>query len=326
MKHSRRRFLHIAASTVVMPAGSRVAAAQTYPSRPITMIVPAAAGGTTDVVGRMFAERMRGSLGQPVIVENIGGADGSLGAGRAARAIPDGYTIELGFLSNHVLTGILYSLPYDPLTSFAPVAPLVKTPLVLLGRKTLPATDLKQLVVWLKANQDTASAGVVTVGIRLLSLLFRNETGTQFTLVPYRGLAPARQDLVAGQIDLMFDTSDAMALARAGSVKVYAVVGDTRLALAPDIPTFAEMNLPAVSYSTWYGLFAPKGTPKDVVDRLHNAAVEAMADPAVRKRIIGLGLEAFPRDQQTPEVLGKLVTDGAAKWWPIMKAAGIKAE
>jgi tripartite-type tricarboxylate transporter receptor subunit TctC len=289
------------------------------------MVVSAAAGGPMDVMGRLIAERMKGSLGQPIIIENVTGADGSIGVGRAARAKPDGDTISIGNMSTHVLNGAWYSLQYDVLNAFAPISPLVTTPLVLIARKTIPAKDLRELIAWLKANPG-ASVGVPSVTFRLISAFFQKETGTQFTLVPYRGSAPARQDLVAGQIDLLFDQPDALALVRAGSIKAYAVTSDARVTLAPGIPTFAEIGLPALSWSGWYGFFAPRGTPKDVIDKLNAATEDALADPAVRSRLADLGLGLFPTEQQTPDALGALVKAAAEKWWPLIKEFGIKAE
>ena len=326
MKLPRRQFLHLAGGAIAAPAFLQIAIAQTYPTRPITMIVSAAAGGPTDLVGRLLAERMKASLGQPIIIENVGGADGSIGAGRAARARPDGYTIDVGFLGNHVLNGAFYSLPYDVLNDFAPISPLVTGPIFLFARKTMPAKDLNELLAWLKANPDKASMGVAALGPRLVTAFFQKETGTHFALVPYRGSAPAVQDLMAGQIDLLIGTVDQLPLMRAGSIKAYAVTSETRLALAPDIPTFAEVGLPALSYSAWFGLFAPRGTPTDIIGKLNSAAVEALADPGVRSRIVELGEEIFPREQQTPEALGAFVKAGAEKWWPIIKEFGIKVE
>ena len=325
MELPRRRFLHLATGAVAFPAVSQIAWAQTYPTRPITMIVPFPAGGPTDAVGRVVAERMRRLLGQTVIIENVSGADGNIGVGRAARATPDGYTIVLGNTSTHVLNGAFYSLSYDVLNDFAPISPLVTGPVVLFARKTMPAKDLKELIAWLKANPNKASAGVTAVFSRLLAAFFQKETGTQFTLVPYRGGAPARQDLVGGQIDLLFDQSDGLSLVRAGSVKAYVVTSDMRLLTAPDVPTFAEMGLPALSFSQWFGLSAPKDTPRDIIGTLNVAAVEALADPVVRLRLAELDQEIFPR-KQTPEALGALVKADAEKWWPIMKELGIKAE
>jgi tripartite-type tricarboxylate transporter receptor subunit TctC len=225
-----------------------------------------------------------------------------------------------------VLNGALHSLQYDLLNDFAPVSPLVAGSLVLVARKTLPAKDLNDLIAWLKANPNKASAGITSGNVHLLTALFQKETATRVALVPYRGGTPGMQDLVAGQIDLLFVAPFQLSLVRAGSIKAYAVTSDTRLALAPDIPTFGEMGLPALSYSGWYGLFAPKGTPLEIVGRLNAAAVEALSEPAVRARVTEFGGEIFPRDQQTPESLGAMQRADAAKWWPIIKEFGIKAE
>jgi tripartite-type tricarboxylate transporter receptor subunit TctC len=277
-------------------------------------------------MGRLLAERMRRSLGQPIILENISGADGSIGTGRAARARADGYTIVTGFVGTHVMNGALYSLPYDVLNDFAPISPLTASSVLLFGRKTFPAKDVNELTAWLKANPNEASAGVFTAGGRLLNLSFQRETGVRFGLVPYRGAGPAMQDLVAGQIDLLFGPLDGLPLVQAGSIKAYAVTSDTRLALAPDIPTFAEMGLPALSYSNWYGLFAPRGTPNAIVSQLRAATAEALADPAVRSRLADIGQEIFPPERQNPAALGALQKADAEKWWPLFKEFRIKAE
>jgi len=327
MKSQRRKFLQFAGAAAIALSFPRVATAQTYPVRPVTMIVPFPPGGNADVIGRVLAERMRVSLGQPIIVENVGGANGSIGVGRVARARPDGYTIDLGFLGGHVQNGALYSLPYDVLNDFEPITPLVEIPYVIFARKTMPANDLRELIAWLKANPDKASAATVTVGEQLTVQLFQRETGTHFVLVPYRGTAPAMQDLVAGQIDLTFDLPTQLPLVRAGSIKAYAVTSDTRLTTASNIPTVGEMGLPALSSSsTWLGFFAPRGTPGDIIAKLNASAVEALADPAVQTRFVALGLEIFPREQQTSEALGALVKADAEKWWPIIKDSGIKLE
>jgi len=320
----RRQFLHLAAGTAALPAVSRFAWAQAYPTRPITMIVPSLPGSPSDAVARVVAERMRRSLGQPIIIENVSGAGGSIGTGRVARARADGYTIDLGVLSTHVLNGAFYSLPYDVLNDFHPISLLGTTAAIFYARNTMPAKDLRELINWLRANPNKASAGIAIVSYHLLTAFFQKETTTQFTFVPYRG--GAMQDLLAGRIDLLFSTPDALPLVRAGSIKAYAVASDTRFALAPDIPTFREMGLPTVSYSAWYGLFAPKGTPKDIIGTLNAAVVEALADQAVQSRLADLGVEAFPRDQQTPQALGARVTADAEKWWPLIKEFGIKAE
>jgi len=284
----RRQFLRLAAGAATLPAVSH-ASAQSYPARPITMIVSFAAGGPTDVIGRVLAARMRESLGQPIIIENVSGADGSIGTGRAARARPDGYTIDLGLGTTHVMNGAVYSLSYNVLNDFEPVSPAVTTAMVLFAKKTMPATELKELIAWLKANPNKASAAFTAVISHLLTEFFKKETGTQITLVPYRGTNPAMQDLVAGQIDLCFNPTDALPLMRAGSIKAYAVTSDRRLATAPEVPTFREMGLPALSLSEWWGLFAPKGTPKDVIGKLNAAVVEALADPAVQSRLAEIG-------------------------------------
>jgi tripartite-type tricarboxylate transporter receptor subunit TctC len=326
MKLARRKFLHLAACAATLPAVSRVAKAQTYPSRPITMIVPAPAGGLTDVVGRVAAERMVKSLGQPVVIENVTGADGSIGVGRAARARPDGYTIDIGNNGTHIFNGVLYSLRYDVLNDFAPIAPLSAISNGFFARQTLPANDLNEVINWLKANPEKASLGAVTASHRLIASFFKKETGTRFAIVPYRGVAPAVQDLLAGQIDLLFGSPDQLPLMRAGGIKAYAVTSDTRWALAPDIPTFAEMGLPALLLTAWYALFAPKSTPRSIIDRLNAAAVEALADPAVRFRLAQVGMTIFPRERQTAQALAAMQKTDADKWWPIIKEFAIKAE
>jgi tripartite-type tricarboxylate transporter receptor subunit TctC len=308
-----------------LPALSRNADAQSYPSRPITMIVSADAGSNGGSVGRIIAERMREKLGQPIIIEYMGGADGSIGAGRAARAKPDGYTIDIGSNGNHVLNGAFYSLNYDPLNDFAPISPLNTGPFLLYAKKTVPARDLTELIAWLKSNPKV-SAGSTAVGIRLVTTVFQRETGTRQAVVPYRSTATEYQDLMGGQIDIAFNGPDGLPLVRAGSLKAYAATSNTRLTVAPDIPTFAELGFPMVSWSAWYGLFAPKGTPKDIIGKLNEAAVAALADPAVRSRLADLGREPFPPEQQTPEALGALVKADAEKWWPVIKELRIKAE
>jgi tripartite-type tricarboxylate transporter receptor subunit TctC len=324
---TRRHFLTASAAGGFAFASAPVARAQAYPSRPITMVVPFPAGGPTDATARVLAEQMRGSLGQPVIIENVSGADGSIGTGRVAGARPDGYTIELGTTSTHMMNGAVYSLPYDVVNDFAPISPLVALPIVLFARKTMPAKDVNELIAWLKANPNGASAGIATSGVRLQTAFFQKQTGTQLTFVPYRGAAPAIQNLVGGQIDLLFSQPDVLPLVRAGSIKAYAVASDTRLALAPDVPTFGEAGLP-LSFSGlgWSGLFAPKGTPREIIDRLNAATALALADPLVRSRLADLGFEIFPREQQTPEALGAFQKAQINKWWPLIREFGIGAE
>jgi tripartite-type tricarboxylate transporter receptor subunit TctC len=326
VQHPRRRVLSLAAGAAALPTVSRISWAQAYPTRPITVIVPVAAGGPSDVVARVVAERMRGSLGQSVIIENVTGADGTIGTGRAARARPDGYTIDLGTGGTHVLNGALYSLQYDVVNDFLPIAPLAMNRLVLFARKTNPAKDLHEFIAWLKVNPNKASAALGGPFLHAVTALFAKKTGTQFTFVPYRGTAPAVQDLVAGQIDFYFGALDSLSLMRAGSIKAYAITSETRLTLAPDIPTFAEMGLPELSYFNWAGLFAPRGTPRDIITKLNAAAVEALTNAAVRSRVVDLGYEVFPRERQTPEALGALQRSDVDKWWPLIKELGVKPD
>jgi tripartite-type tricarboxylate transporter receptor subunit TctC len=326
---TRRHFL-TASVACFECASAAIAQAQyqSYPTRPVTMIVPLGAGSVSDLVARVVADRMAKSLGQPIIIENVSGADGSIGTGRSARATPNGYTILYGFASAMVLNAAFYSLPYDVLKDFAPISPVTRYSWVLFARKTMPANDLHELIVWLKANPNKASSGISTAGYRLLNLAFQKETGTRYTLVPYRGTPPMVQDLLAGNIDLWFGSADQLPLVRAGSIKAYAVTGEMRLAAAPDIPTFDEMGLPAggVDTPSWHGLFAPGGTPKEVISKLNAAVVDALADPAVQSRLADISYQIFPREQQTPAALAALQKSEIEKWWPIIKAAGIKAE
>jgi tripartite-type tricarboxylate transporter receptor subunit TctC len=328
IKPSRRKFLNLAAGALALPVVSRVAKAQTYPTRPITMIVPLAAGGGLDATGRVLADRMRRSLGQPVIIENVTGGDGNIATARAARARPDGYTIEIGNLSTHALNGAFYSLSYDVLKDFVPISPIVTFSGVYYARKTLPAKDLQELIAWLKANPTKASSGIYSGGSRLISEHFQKETGTQFTLVPYRGLAPVLQDMAAGQIDICLSGLPAfLPLVRAGSIKAYAVTSERRLAAAPEIPTVGELGLPRLSYPPfWFGLFAPKDTPKDIISKLNAAVVDALTDAATRSRLVDLGEEIIPDDQRTPEALHALQEAVIKKWRPLIREFGIKAE
>lgn len=326
MKFERRQFLHLAAGAVSLPAVTRIAGAQTYPTRPITVIVAFAAGGPVDTMARILAERMRRSLGQAVIIENVSGADGSIGTARVARAKADGYTIEMGLSGTHALNAGFYSLQYDVLSDFSPISPIATGPYVLFAKKSMPAADITELIASLKTKPGSVTAGIATSTSHLLTAFFEKLTGTRLTLVPYRGGAPAMQDLVAGQIDLYFYPTDGLSFMRAESVKAYGVTSSTRLAQAPQLPTFAEMGLPALSYLSWWGLFAPKGTPTKVVGRLNAAAVDALADPTVRSRLSEFGYEVVPREQQRPEALTALQKVDAEKWWPIIKELGIKAQ
>jgi tripartite-type tricarboxylate transporter receptor subunit TctC len=291
--------------------------------------VPFAAGGGTDTLARIIAQRERGSLSQPIIIENVAGATGTIGVGRVVRAAGDGYTLSIGTLSTHVLSGALYALPYDLLKDLTPVAYLATEPSLIVAKKTMPAKDLKELIAWLKANPDKASQGTAGVGntAHVAGLLFQKETGTRFQVVPYRGSAPAMQDLIAGQIDIMIDAaSNTVAQVRAGSIKAYAVADKTRLTAAPEIPTVDEAGLPGFYSSIWFGLWAPARTPKEIIAKLNTAVVDALADPTVRARIGALGQDIPPREQQTPEALGAFHKAEIEKWWPIIKSANIRGE
>jgi len=293
------------------------------------MIVPFPAGGPSDTLARVLSEHMRGSLGQPIVIENVAGASGSIGVGRVARAAPDGYTLTLGNWPTHVINGAVYALPYDLRTDFEPVSLIANNPQLIVAKKAMPAQNLGEFIGWLRANPDKASKGTSGVGsaIHVAGVFLQKETGTRFQFVPYRGGAPAMQDLAAGQIDFMIDlAANALPHVRAGSIKAYAVTDKRRLPSAPEIPTVDEAGVPGLHVSTWFGLWGTKGTPKTVVTKLNAALVEALADPAVRKRFADLGQEMFPREQQTPQALAAFHKAEIEKWWPIIKAAGIKAE
>jgi tripartite-type tricarboxylate transporter receptor subunit TctC len=305
------------------------ATAQTYPSRPITMVLPFAAGGPTDTLARILAERMRTSLGQPVIVENVAGAAGTVSIGRVVRSAPDGYTLSLGPWNSHVLTGALYSLPFDLQKDLQPVSLIANNPSVIVSKTAAPAKNLMELIAWIKANPDKLSAGTSGVGAatHVAGVLLQRLTDTRFQFVPYRGAGPAVQDLVAGQIDLMIDQiSNVLGQVRAGRIRGYAVTSKTRALVAPELPTVDEAGLPDFHISVWHGIWVPKNTPKDAVAKLNGAVVEALADANVRARFVDIGQEIYPLDQQTPNALAALQKAEVEKWWPIIKAAGIKGE
>jgi len=303
-------------------------AQQPYPSRPVTLIVPFGAGGPVDTLARTLSDVMRQSLGQPVVIENVTGASGTIGVARAVRAAPDGYTVSIGNWPSHIVNGAIYALPYDIERDFEPVARLPANPYVIVARKDLPATDLKELVAWLKSNKATEGTAGPGSGQHVSGIYFQNVTGAHFQFVPYRaGSSEIMRDLVAGHIDLSFDQAiTALPHVRNGSVKAYAVTSSNRLAAAPDIPTVDEAGAPGVYISTWYGLWVPKGTPPDAVRRLTAAAMDALADPAVRARLTGLGQEIPPPEQQTAQALAAHQRAEIEKWWPLIKAANIKAE
>ena len=313
---------------IALIAFSADAHAEDFPSRAIDLIVPAAAGGPTDALARILAERMRASIGQPIVVENVPGAAGSTGVGHVARATPDGYTIVIGLSSTHVVNAAIYTLPYDVVNDFAPIALIANSPHLIVSKNTVPANDLRELTAWLKANPGKALAGTAGIGSppHIAAIFFQNLTGTTFQFVPYRGAAPAIQDLLAGQIDLFFPQAFALQFVLAGKIKAYAVMAPTRLRAAPDIPTADEAGAPGLYVSTWYGLWAPNGTPKDVITKLNAAVVEALADPTVRKRLADQQLDIFSREMQTPEALGRFQKAEIKKWGPIIKALKIKTE
>jgi tripartite-type tricarboxylate transporter receptor subunit TctC len=324
----RREFLRLAAGAGVLPAITDLARAEAYPIRPITMVVPYAAGGPGDTVARVLAERMKAALGQPIVIENVTGANGSIAVGRVARAAPDGYTLSLGLWNTHVSNAALYVLPYDVLNDFDPIALVASFSSMLVARKTMPAHDLKELIAWLKANPNKASQGSPGVGSmgHVGGVYFQNATSTRIQHVPYRGSAPAMQDLVAGQIDMMVDAPvTILPQLRAGTIKAFAVLAKSRLAQAPDIPTSDEAGLPGFYVSNWFGLWAPRGTAKDAIGKLNAAVVATLSDPVARQTFADLGFEV-PHGQQTPEALGALQRAEIEKWWPIIKAANIRGD
>jgi tripartite-type tricarboxylate transporter receptor subunit TctC len=319
--------LAFAFAITVAAAGS--AAAQTYPSHAITLVVPYPAGGVTDALARLYADRMKATLGQAVIVENVGGAGGSIGVGRVARATPDGYTIVMGNVESNVLDGAAMTLPYDGLNDFEPIALLPAYPFMIVSKNAVPAKNLSELIAWLKGNFDNISQGTVGAGTmqHLCGLSIQNRIGAHWQFVPYRGGAPAMQDMLAGQIDIMCTASGSFLPAvRSGQIRAYAVTAKARMEAAPEIPTVDEAGLPGLYASVWNALWAPKGTPRSVIATLNQAAVEAGADPVLRKRLIEMGLDLPPPEQTSPEALHAYQQAEVDKWWPIVKAAGIKVE
>jgi tripartite-type tricarboxylate transporter receptor subunit TctC len=321
--------LRIVAGCVLLWGGIAAAPAQVYPSRPITMVVPFAAGGPVDTVARILSEPMRATLGQSIIVENVTGAAGSIGVGRVARAAPDGYTLSIGHWSTHVVNGAIYPLPYDLLRDLEPIVLLPSNPMIVVSKSAVPAKNLNEFVGWIKANEGKVSAGTAGAGsaTHVAGVYFQNVTGTRFQFVPYRGTGPALQDLVAGQIDFIVDqASNSLQHVRDGKIRAYAVTASARLPSAPDIPTVAEAGLPSLDISVWYGLWAPKGTPKEIIAKLNAAAVQALSEPAVRQRFAELGLDMPPRDRLTPEALAAYQKAEIEKWWPVIRGANIKTE
>ena len=323
------KLLKFAAMAAAMLAGIVSAAAQNFPTKPITIIVPFAAGGPTDLLARTLGDRMRQSLGQTVLVENVTGAGGTLGVTRAVRAAPDGYTMSIGHLGTHVVNGAIYPLTFDLINDFAPVGLIGANPMMVVSKNAIPAKNLKELIAWMKANDGKVATGTAGVGSgsHFSGVYFQQLTGVKLQFVPYRGTGPALQDLVAGQIDVIVDqASNSLPQVQAGRIRAYAVTANKRSPAAKDIPTVDEAGLPGFYISLWSGLWVPKGTPKDVVAKLNAAVVDALADPAVQKRYAEVGLELPPRAQQTPEALAAHQQAEVKKWWPMIKAAGVKAK
>ena len=329
MRLERRKFLHMTAAALTAAAWPRGAGAADYPTRTISIVVPFAAGGATDVLARVIAESVGKSLGQTIIVENVTGAAGSIGVARVARAPGDGYTLSIGTLTSHVLTGGLYKLDFDALTDLIPIAELAYEPLMICVKNALPARNLQELIAWLKANPGKASVGIPGAGStgNLAGIAFQNITGTTFQFVPYRGDAPAVQDMMAGQIDMMIEpSSNFTAQVQAGTIRAIAVTAKTRLFNLPDVPTTDEAGLPGYYASIWFGMWAPKNTPKDVIAKLNTAVVTALADDNVKSRLNKLGQQVSTRDLQDPGAFATFQKSEADKWWPIIKAANIKVD
>jgi tripartite-type tricarboxylate transporter receptor subunit TctC len=322
-----RRAILAAFVAILAFAGS--ARADNYPSRPITIIVPFSAGGPSDAMMRIMAERMKLTLGETVLIENVTGAGGTLGVGRMVRSPPDGYTIGFGHLGTNVVSGAIYKLGYDLVTDLEPVVLLPSNPMIIVSKNAVPAKSLNELLAWLRARPTPATAGTAGAGSgsHIAALYFENVSGIKLQYVPYRGTAPAMNDLIAGQIDLIVDqTSNSINQVRAGTIRAYAITDSKRVESAPDIPTTDEAGLSGFHMTLWSGLWVPKDTPKDIVTKLNAAAVEALNDPGVRKQLENLGLQMPAKDQLTPEALGAWQKAEIAKWWPMIKAANVKVE
>jgi tripartite-type tricarboxylate transporter receptor subunit TctC len=315
----------LVALAALAPAGAQ---AETYPSRPITMMVGFPPGGPTDTLARILADGMKSTLGQTIVIETVSGASGTIATGRVVHANPDGYTIGIGNWTSHVGSPAIYPLDYDAMKDLQPIALLAASPLWILGKSALPPTTVAELITWLKGRSDPSTFGTVGAGSagHLCGLFFAQKTGAHFQFVPYRGAAPAMQDLLGGQIDLTcLEGSATLANVEAGKFKAYAVMSEKRWPKSPSTPTMIESGVPGLSLSFWHGLWTTKGTPKDVVDRLDTAVKTAFADPAVRGKLEGIGQVIFPAEQQNPTALAAFHKAEVDKWWPIIKAAGIKA-
>jgi tripartite-type tricarboxylate transporter receptor subunit TctC len=319
----------VLAGLVALVAFIATARADKFPSHPITIVVPFSAGGPSDAMTRILAERMQRTLGETILIENVTGAGGSLGVGRVVRSAPDGYTIGFGHLGTHVANGAIYKLGYDLVTDLEPVVLLPSNPMIIVSKTAIPAKSLSELLVWLKARPTPPTAGTAGAGSgsHIAGLYFENVTGIKLQYVPYRGTAPALNDLVAGQIDLIVDqTSNSISQVRASTIRAYAVTDDKRVESAPDIPTTDEAGLPGFHMTLWSGLWVAKDTPKPIIAQLNGAAVDALNDPAVRTKLENLGLQMPPPDQLAPQALGTLQKAEIAKWWPMIKAANVKID
>ena len=317
------------ASLALAVAGITGAWADNYPSKPITLIVPFPAGGPTDTVARLISEHMSRTLGQSILVETVTGAGATIGVGRVVSSPPDGYTLSIGNWSSHVGSPAIFPVSWNPVNDLAPIIRLPVSSLMIVGRESLPANDAKELIAWLKANPNKASAASVGAGsgAHVCGLYFGEKTGTKFQFVFYRGGAPAMQDMLAGTIDIMCaEASQTLAHVTAHKMKAFAVMGRKRYAGLPDVPTMEEMGITGMDISFWHGLWAPKGTPKNIVDKLNAAAIEALEDPAVQKRAAALGMSIPERSELTPQALHDFHKAEIDKWWPIIKSYGIKVQ
>jgi tripartite-type tricarboxylate transporter receptor subunit TctC len=319
----------LAACALVVTFSASALAEDKYPSRPITVVVPFSAGGPSDAMMRILGERMKLALGEPIVIENTTGAGGSIGVGRAVHSPPDGYTISFGHLGTHVANGAIYKLNYDLVTDLEPIVLLPSNPMVIVSKNAVPAKSLKELIDWLKSRPQPATAGTAGSGSgsHVAGLAFESAAGIKLQYVPYRGTAPALNDLVAGQIDIIVDqTSNSINQIRAGTIRAYAVTDSKRVEQAPDIPAVDEAGLPSFHMTLWSGLWAPKGTPKEIIAKINAAALEALADPQTKKQLENLGLQMPPADKSTPQALGDWQKAEIAKWWPIIKAAHVAVD
>jgi tripartite-type tricarboxylate transporter receptor subunit TctC len=322
-----KKFLAI--PLALLAASTASASAQTYPSRPITIVVPYPAGGPTDTLARILADRMKTALAQSLIIENVSGAGGSIGVARVARAAPDGYTLSIGHVQTHVLNALTMSVSYDVVNDFEPVALIADTPVWIISKKSLPADELKGFIAWLRAGNGKATAGTVGVGgpTDIAGVLFQRQTGTQFQSIPYRGGAPLLQDLLAGQIDFAFgQAATYLSHVRSGQLKAFAVLAAKRWWAAPEVPTLDELGVPGIHATFWHGIWVPKGTPKEIIVKLNAAILEALADPIVKQRFRDVGQEVWPREEQNPSALAAKQKAEIERWSPIIKAANIRAD